>query len=216
MKKYLLIFGLVFGFYAFGQEYSFDHFYEFDVIIKKYIPLQKQPEIKNYKLLILINSKDSSFVFNGNNINKDFEGSLYDFKSKKQHLYSIENDNNDLKIDYKYTEKSTFNDYIENANQFSSSIINNDSSNVQVIKYKFYSPNKQLGKAIIQYNENKNLKFHKSILKLISHSFFDNRKIEFIGDKLPNFISFQYQNNYNISFKLINIKQINTTLEVKK
>jgi hypothetical protein len=33
-------------------------------------------------LLILINSKESSFVFNGNNINKDFEGSLYDFKSK--------------------------------------------------------------------------------------------------------------------------------------
>jgi hypothetical protein len=216
MKKQLLIFGLIFGFNAFGQEYSFDHFYEFDVIIKKYIPIEKQPKIKNYKLLILINSKDSSFVFNGNNINKDFEGSLYDFKSKKQHLYSIENENNDLKIDFKYTEKSSFNDYIENANQFSSSIINNDSSNVQVIKYKFYSPNKQLGKAIIQYNENKNLKFHKSILKLISHSFFDNRKIDFIGDKLPNFISLQYQNNYNISFKLINIKQINTTLEVKK
>jgi hypothetical protein len=82
MKKQLLIFGLIFGFNAFGQEYSFDHFYEFDVIIKKYIPIEKQPEIKNYKLLILINSKDSSFVFNGNNINKDFEGSLYDFKSK--------------------------------------------------------------------------------------------------------------------------------------
>lgn len=203
MKKILLFLLIIFSKNAFCQDYHFDKFLQYS-------------EIDRAEIIIMTNTKDSSYFFLQSNYGNHFEGRIIDSKNKMYHSFLLKNYNNSILFEYIESDsivmKTPCKD-IDNYFKIVENPIDTISSNFKIVKYKNLSK-----KAIIQTADfyAKKVDYNtENILNTFFRHFIYCQKIT-VPNYLPTSIVLDYRNGTKVKSVLKKDVNLNTVLTVKE
>ncbi len=203
MKKIILFLIIIFSKNAFCQDYHFDKFLQYS-------------EIDRAEIIIMTNTKDSSYFFLHSNRGNHFEGRIIDSKNKMYHSFLLKNYNNSILFEYIESDsivmKTPCKD-IDNYFKIEENPIDTISSNFKIIKYKSLSK-----KAIIQTADfdAKKVDYNtENILNTFFSHFIYCQKIT-VPNYLPTSIVLDYRNGIKVKSVLKKDVNLNTVLTVKE
>lgn len=203
MKKILLFLLIIFSKNAFCQDYHFDKFLQYS-------------EIDRAEIIIMTNTKDSSYFFLQSNYGNHFEGRIIDSKNKMYHSFLLKNYNNSILFEYIESDsivmKTPCKD-IDNYFKIVENPIDTISSNFKIVKYKNLSK-----KAIIQTADfyAKKVDYNtENILNTFFRHFIYCQKIT-VPNYLPTSIVLDYKNGTKVKSVLKKDVNLNTVLTVKE
>ena len=209
LKKVLYILLIFICQNIFSQEYHFDRFYEFT---------SKEEGV----CFFMLNSSDKNYLFFGTSYNSKLTGYIFDYKTAEFHYYDVSNVINGLNFNYQNTKKtqaSYSGNNIDTKIHFDYTVTKIDSikESVKIVGYKQNRKRSNFAEVELIYDKSNNdYIFHISVLKFISHHFFDDREIENVSNRLPSLISYDYYNGAKFSYGLTKKQKINTTLTISK
>lgn len=210
MKKGIFILLLFFYQNVFCQEYFFDTILEYDY------STTKNPS--EGTLFFMVNSKNNGYVFFLNTSDKISQGSIIDFTSKKSYCYKSK-DRTEFEyfcannsIPTLFPEKKSNRQF-----DFNTEELEGINSKILITKVKTSKSRKRkiIDTITIEIKKN-DFVFDYNLLKFFSKQYFNDEDLSFLGNKLPNRISFEYKNGFKRTFKLNKSQKINSLLSTTK
>lgn len=203
MKKIVLFLVIIFSKNAFCQDYHFDKFLQYS-------------EIDRAEIIIMTNTKDSSYFFLQSNYGNHFEGRIIDSKNKMYHSFLLKNYNNSILFEYIESDsivmKTPCKD-IDNYFKIVENPIDTISSNFKIIKYKSLTKNKII--ETVDFEAKKVDYSTENILSYFIGHFIYCQKIT-VPNYLPTSIVINYRNGIKVKSVLKKDVNLNTVLTVKE
>ena len=204
MKKIVLFLVIIFSKNAFCQDYHFDKFLQYS-------------EIDRAEIIIMTNTKDSSYFFLQSNYGNHFEGRIIDSKNKMYHSFLLKNYNNSILFEYIESDslenKKTPCKDIDNYYKIVENPIDTISSNFKIIKYKSLTKKKII--ETVDFEAKKVYYSTENILSYFIGHFIYCQKIT-VPNYLPTSIVINYRNGIKVKSVLKKDVNLNTVLTVKE
>lgn len=205
MTKSIVIALFLFCQYGLCQEYHFDKLFKYS-------------EVGRAEIIIMTNTKDSSYFFIHKSYGNNFGGQIVDSKNKFYHRFLIKNSGNSLQFDYensKSIDKLKIPCYdLNNYYEITKTIKDSVNSSFKIIKYKSLNKRKIVESADFQA-KNVDFNTHNIISRFFYH-FIYCQKINLPNYYLPTFIVINYNNGKKVKTELIEEKNINTILSINQ
>jgi hypothetical protein len=204
MKKIVLFLLIIFSKNVFCQDYHFDKFLQYS-------------EVDRAEIIIMTNTKDSSYIFLHKNYGNHFEGRIIDTKNKISHFFQLKNANESVLFEYIDSDSIKKNKIpcydIDNYYEIVEKPIDTISSNFKILKYKSLSKNTIIETADfdakkVDYNTQK-------ISSIFFYHFIYCQKIT-VPYYLPTSIVVNYRNGSKEKTELKKDVNINMVLIVKE
>lgn len=207
MRKALSIVVLFICQNLFCQEYSFDNLYEF--------------EGQSVTAAVMINSQDANYYFTCRKGSETVWGYLVDYNENIGHNFEVLTIGNSVQFKYLYSYKINPDNltFIDKNIQYE--IINEviDSTKTKSTIYKNHvskrGRKKSKGKIELSFDKSDDV-FPARLISSFGHHFFDYRDLNYLGNKLPTKIIFDYNNGITVTSKLIKKTKLNTLLSISK
>lgn len=188
----------------FSQEYFFDKFYEYD-------------ELDRATIVMMINSKDSSYSFLCKSYDKKLSGRIIDTKNNMYHNYVMENKNSELVFTYLNSEIIKKVDVPCYDKTDTYEIIKEPvDAKTTLFRINRYGKNKKIIRSSTIKATEYNLPFFKFAINKLFYHFVYCQKLDLPNNFLPITVEIDYHNGNKTKTELKQEKDINTTLTLKK